>query len=666
MTTVPFHSIVQGFGRAARAPAVVLALLLGAGLFAAGLLATPAAAQEAGTLPAPTQGVFDAVMKNDLVAVRRSVEAGADVTLRNTRGLTPAEFAVEIGNIEIANYLLAQERIQVRAQQAAKDRPRTQAKSAKTVAQKSEPARAKAPDEPQGAAQDKDRGETKSASPDRALPAEPDAAKPKRPGGFFRWIAGLMTKDDEPAPPAKPEESKTTKPEEPKTAQPEKPKAPTPAPTAKAKATPAKKAAEPLPPPDRERQRSRNFFEWLADNMAGREARSVRRPKPPEALDEPPSLSERDPWAAKIVPTMPPTAAPTTAAAPTPAPAELAQAKPEAVAPPPEPPPPVAALPATPEQVPGETAPGSWAPTIEHGGTTPAPDSQIAAVPDGSASPDKRDLLFSGPGAAPKAGTPKAAAKKPDPKPSEGGGGLFGMSEPQGAAKDKDADGGLWGSKVEMAQGRPIAGAPPPGPPIPENVPVGLGFMVGRSLNLDKSDPPRGNDPAGTRSCVEKSRGQVLFCVEVANWPKAMEAAFTVNTILYTGQQAVVRYDRNRATRIQTLFPSESFDRVAAYYTGLYGPPTEAWTRSIAPLAVARRENPTQMWRARNPKTNEIATLEIRKFDDTRGGFPDTKRGVVMLYYNEASPIFPQVSALELMRLKRPPIGQPEKTRSGG
>ncbi len=651
MTGFSFRPVFGLLGRSAGIMAVALAV---------GILA--AAAQEASTLPAPTQGVFDAVMKNDLAAAKRSVEAGADVTLRNTRGLTPAEFAVEIGNIEIANYLLAQERAQLRAQQTAKERPRATAKSDKSAAKKSEPARAKAPDKTQGAAQGKDRGETASVPPPPAA-AEPGIVEPKRSRNFFRWIAGLMARDDEPpAPPAKPEEPKTTaKPEEPKTtAKPEEPKTTAseppkesprespPAPAAKAKATKGKKAAEPLPPPEQSeqqpQQRSRNFFEWLADSMAGRESRSIRRPSLPEGLHggprEPPVLSARDPWAATVTPTSPPPAAPA------PAPAELAEAKPAPIPPPPEP-------------VPGETAPGSWAPTLEHGGTTPAPEPRIAAVPEDPAKAEERRLLFSRPGAA-----PKSSAKKSDKEPGESGG-LFGLGEKKDDAKDKgtEPDGGLWGSKVEMAQARPMVSAPPSAPPVPENVPVGLGFMVGRSLNLDKADPPRGSDEMGSRSCVEKSRGQVLFCVEATNWPKAMEADFTVNTILYTGQQAMVRYDRGRASRIQTLFPSESFDRVAAYYSGLYGPPAEAWTRSIAPLAVARRENPTRAWRARNPKTGEVATLEIRKFDDTRGGFPDTKRGVVMLYYHEASLIFPQVSALELMRLKRPPIGQPEKAR---
>ena len=48
-----------------------------------------------------------------------------------------------------------------------------------------------------------------------------------------------------------------------------------------------------------------------------------------------------------------------------------------------------------------------------------------------------------------------------------------------------------------------------------------------------------------------------------------------------------------------------------------------------------------------------ITVLEIRKFDDSRGGFPDTNRGAVMLYLANSPPILPQVSSHELMRISR-------------
>jgi len=234
------------------------------------------------TLPEPTRVVFDAVMKNDLAAVKERVEKGADVTLRNARGLTPAEFAVEIGNIEIANYLLVQERSQLRAQQEAKDRPgrgKTKAAAAKKSATP---------------------GETKTAAPKGSEPTPesaparetvttepPPVARPKESGNFFRWIAGVMSKPDEPPPP-KTETREEAKAEEPKKEEPKKeePRKESPKPESK-----QSKPVEPLPPPERPR-RSRNFFEWMADRMAGREELAYRRPNLPEGLREPPETAE--------------------------------------------------------------------------------------------------------------------------------------------------------------------------------------------------------------------------------------------------------------------------------------------------------------------------------------------------------------------------------------
>ena len=75
-------------------------------------------------------------------------------------------------------------------------------------------------------------------------------------------------------------------------------------------------------------------------------------------------------------------------------------------------------------------------------------------------------------------------------------------------------------------------------------------------------------------------------------------------------------------------------------------------------MGEPRRGNPVAMWQSVDPKTNLVTTLEVRKFDDARGGFPDTDKGVVMLYHAWSSPIFPQLSTLELMVLKpQVPVG---------
>ncbi len=187
----------------------------------------------------------------------------------------------------------------------------------------------------------------------------------------------------------------------------------------------------------------------------------------------------------------------------------------------------------------------------------------------------------------------------------------------------------------------------------------GVTLSLGRSITLENSYPPGqgGIDPYNR--CVKKNRGTTLFCLETVDWPEALQPSFLVPTILYTGQKAIARYDQGIASRFHALFPSESFKRIVQYFHQRFGPPTDAWNRSIAPFAEPRQDNPTLAWRSIDPKTQVVTVLEIRKFDDSRGGFPDTKRGAVMLYLANSPPIFPQVSSHELMRLSRGRLGPP-------
>lgn len=178
-------------------------------------------------------------------------------------------------------------------------------------------------------------------------------------------------------------------------------------------------------------------------------------------------------------------------------------------------------------------------------------------------------------------------------------------------------------------------------------------LTMGESVHLDNTFPPGkdGTDP--NNECVKKNRGTTLFCIEPIDWPQDLRQAFVITTILYTGPMAIVRYDQAAATRLHSLYQSADFEKVIAYYQNRFGEPTEILKRSIAPLAKPRQDNPTVSWRSRDERTNAVTVLEIRKFDDTRGGFPDTNRGAVMLYFTTSPSIFPQVSSHELMRLKR-------------
>jgi hypothetical protein len=181
----------------------------------------------------------------------------------------------------------------------------------------------------------------------------------------------------------------------------------------------------------------------------------------------------------------------------------------------------------------------------------------------------------------------------------------------------------------------------------------GVALTLGTSVNLDNIFPPgeQGTDPGNV--CVKKNRGTTLFCIEPIDWPEELRTTFQVTTILYTGPMAITRFDQGAATRMHSLFNSDDYEKVTAYYQKRFGEPTEIWKRSIAPLAKPRQDNPTVSWRDRDPETNAITILEIRKFDDTRGGFPDTNRGAAMLYFVNSPGIFPQVSSHELMQLKR-------------
>ncbi len=178
-------------------------------------------------------------------------------------------------------------------------------------------------------------------------------------------------------------------------------------------------------------------------------------------------------------------------------------------------------------------------------------------------------------------------------------------------------------------------------------------LSLGESVTLENTLPPQQDGVDPLNSCIKKNRGTTLFCVEPVDWPQDLRNAFIVPTILYTGPMAITRYDQGTPSRFHALFESEQFEHIVAYYQVRYGEPTEIWKRSIAPLAKPRMDNPTVTWRSRDSRSNVISVLEIRKFDDSRGGFPDTNRGAVMLYHFNAPSIFPQVSSHELMRLRR-------------
>lgn len=154
------------------------------------------------------------------------------------------------------------------------------------------------------------------------------------------------------------------------------------------------------------------------------------------------------------------------------------------------------------------------------------------------------------------------------------------------------------------------------------------------------------------KPCLQKGGPETVFCVDKVSWPFELEEDFLVDTIMYQGTRSIARYDAGRASYFHALFNTGAFVKVVNYYISRFGQPTEKIERAIAPLAQPRRDNPTYIWRTREPGTDSIITLEIRQFDDARGGFPDTRRGAILLYREHSGGIFPLLSQLELMVLK--------------
>lgn len=218
----------------------------------------------------------------------------------------------------------------------------------------------------------------------------------------------------------------------------------------------------------------------------------------------------------------------------------------------------------------------------------------------------------------------------------------------------KEEDGIADWSVKEVEQAQVVPKKPPQKPKrqLPENLLEGVVLSLGRTTALGKAPPPQSPAPWYYRSCISKRQDSTVFCIEPINWPKDIKPHFLTDSVMYEGTSAIVRYDEGAASYFHTLFPTESFKTIVNYFTRRYGPPTKTLRRSIAPLGEQRQLNPTVIWQSVAPVTNLLTTLEIRKFDDNRGGFPDTKRGAVYLYHEWSQPVFPQLSSVELMLLR--------------
>ena len=174
-------------------------------------------------------------------------------------------------------------------------------------------------------------------------------------------------------------------------------------------------------------------------------------------------------------------------------------------------------------------------------------------------------------------------------------------------------------------------------------------LTLGDSVATGQTKLPRGI--AEPDACVRKRRGIVSFCIIPVDWPRVIESAFAVNTNLYQGTRAIARYDTGKASHLHALYTSADHDKIIAFMKKRYGPPTDIWKRMIAPFGKPRQPNPTFVWRSHNTETDQVTILEVRKFDDSRSVFPDTAHGVIRLYPAGGPPVFPIITAHDIMSI---------------
>ena len=205
----------------------------------------------------------------------------------------------------------------------------------------------------------------------------------------------------------------------------------------------------------------------------------------------------------------------------------------------------------------------------------------------------------------------------------------------------KKRDGG--DGDVEVAQVRLPAPRLPPPADVPREDLDKVALILGQFAALGKTAPPTPEEAEAGARCVQTAGGATVVCVEPVDWPAEVASLVQVKSGMYRGTQALVRYDDGKATRLHALFPTQSFDAVVAFCTRRFGPPLKTLDRG-----TAGRPNPTALWMSVDPVTDQVVALEIRKFDDVRGAFPDTVHGAMMLFPAASAPVFPRLPLLEL------------------
>lgn len=185
----------------------------------------------------------------------------------------------------------------------------------------------------------------------------------------------------------------------------------------------------------------------------------------------------------------------------------------------------------------------------------------------------------------------------------------------------------------------------PPAAPDPRLLKAELG--LGRDIKLGQGD----DDLAKDAKCFTKNRGTIAFCTTPTRWPDPIARYFDASTHLYKGVRAIVQYDGSIATRLYSVFKSDGFNEVVAYYENLYGPATNTFTRTTR-LLKETVENKSYIWRKTNTTEGLVEVMEIRQISDMRGPNPDLEHSTLRVYFEGSRAIFSQVSDLDFMHLR--------------
>ena len=651
-----------------------------AALFLVALMAGGAAAQQAASgeaSAAATKRLFEAVYNNNLGAVQTSIAAGADITATNEQGLKPVDLAVDRGHFQVAHFLLSLRNFRQTKQAEAPPPPPIFV----------------APPAP-----------ALMAPTERSAPAAQPSATPPPPA---QWPADKPNPFDfaAPAPPSNiplvgPVLGPGTVP--PVAQAPSQPTVIAPATPAAAEATPAA-----APPSGTTLRVSKVAVEPAASRPPAAPTLARRMPAAPQL---PPAATENpfDSGSAargSALPVIGKIYGPGSSL-PEPEPPRLVKPAPD-----PKPPVEVAKAPtAAPEKETPTAAPEREVPVADKSPAEPAKVVSLAETETAAESPGFMDRLksFFGPAAEKPMETPtppapsapeaeesmatKATTEAPPPAPAPA---KTASAPPEPASPVAQAldttieppkpeppkpepakPAGLFqrladflkpdndkATTVEAATTEetatkesvekaslPARPAPEvPKPPAPKRLLENVLLTLGETVRLGGNPGNRMEQVGRRQSCLRKRDGALMFCIEPVDWPDEIGHHFDVSTFMYHGTQAIARYDDGEATSYYTLFKTESFDAVTAYYERRFGKPTEIWERRVKPLATVPRPNPIMLWRSIDPATQSVSVLEVRKFDDARGGFPDMRRGAILLRLMAAQPIFPRLSTLELM-----------------